>query len=304
MLLIALQFGGRTYAWNSSVAIGLLVGSAATMAVVIPWELRLQDTALIPPKLFTHRNVILIFYSSLFVNGPFQTIVYWLPIWFQAVQGVQPTESGVRYLPTVISDVLASLIGASIVMKLGIWNPFLLFGEAMVPLGAGLLTTLHPGISSWHWIGYQILGGIGYSLASNLAHLKAHLGLQASLPAELVPIGATTLLFGISTSCAVFLAIGQAVFQECLQTNLSEVVSPDVVNAVISVGANSFWTVVSKADLQAVIRAYSDSATQVLYIPAAAPVISFVLIACTRWIRIKKPDESAKELDETGKDTA
>jgi hypothetical protein len=42
----------------------------------------------------------------------------------------------------------------------------------MVCLGAGLLTTLRPGISDGHWIGYRIFGGIGYSLASNMVGLE------------------------------------------------------------------------------------------------------------------------------------
>ena len=168
MLLLALQFGGSSYAWNSSVVIGLFVGFGTTMAVFVPWQLYLQDSALIPPRLFKDRNASLICLSSVFVNGPFQTIIYWLPIWFQAVLGVSPEASGIRYLPTVISDALASVIVAKIIMLLGYWNPFLLYAEAMVSLCAGLLTTIHPGISSGHWIGYQIFGGIGYSLASNL----------------------------------------------------------------------------------------------------------------------------------------
>lgn len=171
MLLLALQFGGTSYVWKSSVVIGLFLGFGLTLLAFIPWQMYLQDAALIPPRLFKNRNASLIFFASIFVNGPFQTIVYWLPIWFQAVLGVTPEASGIRYLPTVISDALASVIGAGIVMQLGIWDPFLLFAEAMVCLGAGLLTTIHPGISDAHWIGYQIFGGIGYSLASNLVRL-------------------------------------------------------------------------------------------------------------------------------------
>ena len=147
MLLLALQFGGTTYAWNSSVVICLFVGFGLTILAFVPWQLHLQDTALIPPRLFRIRNASLIFTSSIFVNGPFQTIVYWLPIWFQAVLGVSPEVSGIRYLPTVISGALASMIGAGIVIQLGVWNPFLLFAEAMVYLGAGPLTTIHPSIS-------------------------------------------------------------------------------------------------------------------------------------------------------------
>ncbi|KAK2592796.1 hypothetical protein QQS21_009500 [Conoideocrella luteorostrata] len=36
----------------------------------------------------------------------------------------------------------------------------------------------------------------------------AHLAMQSSLPQDLVPIGASTLLAVISTSCAIFIAIG------------------------------------------------------------------------------------------------
>lgn len=169
MLLLALQWGGIDFAWRSSVIIGLLVGFVITISVFIGWQLYLQDDALIPPKLFrAHRNVGLICASSFFVNGPFQVIIYWLPIWFQAVLGASPTRSGINFLPTVISDAVVSLLGTGIVMKIGLWNPFLIVGNAFVALSGGLLSTIYPGISSSHWIGYQILGGIGYSLVTNL----------------------------------------------------------------------------------------------------------------------------------------
>lgn len=87
--------------------------------------------------------------------------------------------------------------------------------------------------------------------------------MQASLPQDLVPIGATTLLFGISTSCAVFLSIGQAVFTDRLSIELSRVVPADVVSKVASVGATSVRSVVSVSDLPAVLQAYSNAVTQV-----------------------------------------
>lgn len=120
MLLLALQWGGVDYPWRSPVVVGLLVGSGAALALFVPWQMRMQDDALIPPRLFTaHRNVALICAASFFINGPFQMVIYWLPIWFQAVLGASPVSSGTFYLPTVISDVLASFIGSGIVMQLG-----------------------------------------------------------------------------------------------------------------------------------------------------------------------------------------
>lgn len=169
MLLLPLQLGGIKFAWSSSSVIGMLVGSVLTFAAFVAWIVCRQDQALIPPRLFTvNRNPPLLCAAAFLINGPFQAIIFWLPIWFQGVLGSTSTQSGVNYLPTVVSDVLAAFIGAGLVTNLGWWNPFLLFAEVMVCIGAGLLTTIYPNISAGHWIGYQIFGGIGYSLASNL----------------------------------------------------------------------------------------------------------------------------------------
>ncbi|OTA98358.1 hypothetical protein M426DRAFT_113543 [Hypoxylon sp. CI-4A] len=296
MLLLALQWGGNAFAWSSSVIIGLFVGFGVTLILFIGWQLYLQDDALIPPMLFkAHRNVWLICASSFFVNGPFQVIIYWLPIWFQAVLGVSPTRSGVNFLPTVISDAAMALLGTGAVMAIGWWNPFLLFANAMVCLSGGLLSTIYPDISSGHWIGYQIFGGIGYSLATNLAQV----GMQTSLPPELAPTGSSNLLMIVSTSCSVFLAIGQLVFQKRLNTNLSIVVPPNVVTDVVSAGATNFRSVLpASADVSAVVQAYSKSVSQVFYIPAAAPVISFILVCGTKWISTKVSKPATKESSE------
>lgn len=301
MLLLALQWGGVSYAWNSSTIIGLLVGSVVVLGLFIPWQLHMQDDALIPPRLFrAHRNVGLLCAQSFFVNGPFQVIIYWLPIWFQAVRGDTPTESGVNYLPTVISDAVMALLGTGIVMKIGWWNPFLLFANALVCLCGGLLSTIYQGISSGHWIGYQILGGTGFALTTNLvsnyphepaSHLilnltafakppfQAQVGMQTSLPQDLVPIGSSNLLMFVSTSCSVFLAVGQLIFQKRLETNLSAVVSSDLVQKVISAGATNFRALVPDADLTAVVKAYGKACTQVFV--SSVHMSSFSAPRCT-----------------------
>ncbi|KAI1270277.1 major facilitator superfamily domain-containing protein [Xylariaceae sp. FL1019] len=301
-LLLVLQWGGLVHAWSSSVEIGLFVGAGVVLVLFVLWQLRRGEDALIPPRIFTvNRNPALICAAAFFVAGPFQNVIYWLPVWFQAVLGASPTQSGINYFPTVIADVLAAFIGSGIVMAVGWWNPFLLLAEAFVSLGAGLLSTVEPGISSGHWIGYQIFGGIGYSLAINISHL----GMQSSLPQDLVPIGASTLLAIISTSCAVFNAVGQTVFQTQLQADLSRVVSPATVKQIIDAGVLNFDALVDTNDLPMVINAYSKAITSVFYIPASAPVISFGLVCGCRWYSSKskkttKVDIEKPELDESG----
>ncbi|KAI1809977.1 major facilitator superfamily domain-containing protein [Poronia punctata] len=292
MLLLALQWGGVEFAWNSSVVVGLLVGAVVTFALFVPWQLRMDDDALIPPKVFSsHRNIGLICASAFFINGPFQSVIYWLPIWFQTVLGVGPLESGTLYLPTVISDVLAAFIGSALVMQVGYWNPFLLVAEAFAALGGGLLSTIYPSISLGHLIGYQIFGGVGYSLATAMVHIA----LQSSMPKELVPIGSSTLLTVISISCSVFLAVGQLIFQNRLFSNLSPLVSKDTIDEIIRVGARNIATVVGENDYPAVIEGYGKSITQVFYLTAAAPVISFFLVCGCTWISTKTAHQQRDE---------
>lgn len=38
MFLLALEYGGNQYAWDSSIVFGLLVGAAVTFAVFLAWE--------------------------------------------------------------------------------------------------------------------------------------------------------------------------------------------------------------------------------------------------------------------------
>ncbi|XDG05654.1 hypothetical protein ABKA04_005269 [Annulohypoxylon sp. FPYF3050] len=260
MLLIALQWGGVQYAWSSSVIIGLFVGFGVVMILFLAWSYWQGEDALIPPRLFTiNRNPALLCTASFFINGPFQIVIYYLPVWFQGVLGSSPISSGVNFFPTVISDVLSAFIGSALVTQLGWWNPFLLFAAAMVCIGGGLLTTIYPDISGAHWVGYQIFGGVGYALSSNLSHVA----MQSSLPQDLVPLGSTTLLTIISTSCAVFMAIGQTVFQKRLQVNLGDVVPEHVVQDIINSGVTNLRSLVSASELPMVIQEYSKSVTQV-----------------------------------------
>lgn len=49
--ILALQYGGQTHPWKSSVVIGLLVGSFLITAVFVVWELFQKERAMIVPRL-------------------------------------------------------------------------------------------------------------------------------------------------------------------------------------------------------------------------------------------------------------
>ena len=49
--VLALQYGGQTLPWKSSVVIGLLVGFVAIVVVFVSWEIYQKERAMIVPRL-------------------------------------------------------------------------------------------------------------------------------------------------------------------------------------------------------------------------------------------------------------
>ena len=111
MLLLALQWGGENYAWRSAVIIGLLSGFGILMLAFGLWQWHQQDEASVPPRILTQRTVLSSAVLAWFAFGGLQLTTYYLPNWFQAILGVSPTRSGINYLPSVLGDIIASVIG-------------------------------------------------------------------------------------------------------------------------------------------------------------------------------------------------
>lgn len=126
MLLLALQWGGEKYAWRSATIIGLLCGFVVLAPIFILWQKREQDEASIPPSIFMQRTVFSSAILSWFAFGGLQLVTYYLPVWFQVILGASPTRSGVYYLPSVLGDVTASVLGGILGKRLPNPPPFVI----------------------------------------------------------------------------------------------------------------------------------------------------------------------------------
>ncbi len=118
MLLLALQWGGEKYAWRSATIIGLFCGFAVLVPIFCLWQKHEQDEASIPPSIFMQRTVFSSAILGWFAFGGLQLVTYYLPLWFQVILGASPTRSGVYYLPSVLGDIVASVLGGVLGKKL------------------------------------------------------------------------------------------------------------------------------------------------------------------------------------------
>ena len=64
---------------------------------------------MIPRKAVMRRTVVFTCLFAFCHMGSLGLAPYYLPEWFQVVEGVDPLPSGVRMLPTVIAQILATM---------------------------------------------------------------------------------------------------------------------------------------------------------------------------------------------------
>lgn len=107
-LLLALQYGGSRYPWNSSRVVGLFCGSAANFVVWFLWNRHKGDAALLPYGMIGR--------TAVWASGVYQGLlmsavtggIYYLPIYFQAVNAAGPLLSGVYLLPTIVPQLVTA----------------------------------------------------------------------------------------------------------------------------------------------------------------------------------------------------
>jgi len=102
-LLLAQEIGGVTTPWSNSVPIGLLVGFGLIMIILIVLEWWNGEKSMVIFRIVKHRTTFAFCVFGFCVHSASFARNYNLPIYFQAVQGASPSESGIHTLPTVLT---------------------------------------------------------------------------------------------------------------------------------------------------------------------------------------------------------
>lgn len=293
-LLLALQWGGLTYAWRNGRIIALLTLGGVLLIGFIAVQIFMPDTATIPPRIFAQRSIMAGFWATFCTGSSMMIMVYYLPIWFQAIEGVNAVNSGIRLLPMVLSMVVASISSGVLVTKIGYYTPFMLFGVVLLSIGAGLLTTLQVGTGEGKWIGYQVAYGFGMGLTFQAPNLAA----QTVLPTHDVPIGSSLMLFSQLLSGAIFVSIGQNVLNNELLQKLAGIPGFDA-STVLDSGATTI-TALPEPLRSAVLVVYNAALRRVFQVGLVMTCLTLLGAVAMEWRSVKSKKPATK--DKTGED--
>ncbi|OKL59477.1 hypothetical protein UA08_05261 [Talaromyces atroroseus] len=293
-LILALEWGGTTYSWANWRIIFLFVLFGGLFAIFVYVEICRQEDALVPPRIFKQRSVLAGIVWTMCTSAGMMVMLYYLPIWFQAIKGVDAEKSGIMNLPLVLSMVVGSIGSGVLVSVLGYYNPFMLAAVVLMSVGAGLLTTFTPTTGHEKWIGYEFIFGLGLGLGLQ----QANVAVQTCLAPVDVSIGASLLVFSQQLNAAVFLAIAQTLFDNFLVDNLDGVHGIDV-STVVGAGATALRQgMVPDSKLAAVLEAYNQALTKTFILGVVMSCLALFPGLAMEWKSVKKPAGPREEISD------
>ena len=155
-LLFALQWGNVRYPWKDGRVIALFVLFGVTGVAFVGVQAWRKDQATVPPKVFFQRTIFTGCVASLGIGSLIVVFSYYLPIWFQAVQGKSPQNSGLSLIPQLLSVVVFVIASGIATSVFGYYTPFLILGAAMSIVGSALISTWEVDAGRGQWIGFQV----------------------------------------------------------------------------------------------------------------------------------------------------
>ncbi|KAE8373408.1 major facilitator superfamily domain-containing protein [Aspergillus bertholletiae] len=284
-LLLALQWGGTTYAWSNGRVIALLVVAGILLLSFTGIQAWRQDSATVPPRIFLQRSILSGTWYMFTLNGAMMAILYYLPIWFQAIKDASAVKSGLMTLPMIIGLVVGSIVAGAGVSKSGYYSPFMIVASILMAVGSGLLTTFTTTTGHSRWIGYQACFGLGLGLGMQQPAVAA----QTVLPGPDVSTGISLVFFAQYFGGALWISVANNVFANCLTRNVAGIAGVDAAD-VARVGATALRQAVSEEQLALILPGYNSAVVRAFYIGVACACATVIGALAMEWKNMRTQD--------------
>ena len=216
-LILALSWGGTTYAWGSAVILSLLAATVVLVVVFVFVERRATEP-IIPLRLFS---------SSIFrVAGSIGWItafsmfgaITFLPLFLQTVHGATPTTSGLQMVPIMAAVLAMSIWSGRRISATGRYRPYPIAGTILTTAGLYLLSHLGASTPYWQAAVYMAILGAGMGLTMQVIILAV----QNSVEVKEIGTATSAATFFRSIGGSVGVAVFGTIFANRLTAALPE----------------------------------------------------------------------------------
>ena len=154
---------GSNISWKIPVSYVPLILAVIFFTAFVFVEMRLASEPFAPGHIIFKRAMFSPYMCNYFAFGSWLSMLYYAPLFYQAVDGLSATGAAVRLLPAVIASVSGSLFGGYMIKRTGKLYWLTVVGYSLIPIGV-LIILLCSGIvvrSTWAISLGLTIGGFG-----------------------------------------------------------------------------------------------------------------------------------------------
>jgi EmrB/QacA subfamily drug resistance transporter len=289
-ILLYTAWAGGEFGWGDPFSLGLLAAGVLLTVTFVFAESRAEEP-IIPLRLFRNRVYTpTVIFTMLMGLAMFGGIIY-LPVYFQVVQGMSPTQSGLALLPMMAGIFTSSIGSGQLMTRTGRYKAFPILGAAVTAVGILLLSTLDMDTPYWQIAIYVFTLGFG-------------LGFTMQIVVTAVQNAVDRSDMGSATSSVTFFrsmggAFGTAIFGAVLTGRLGHHLAEAGSAVGLPAGADEAQIANNVQAIQAlpdaarevVVGAWVNSLQEVFYVALPFVVLSFVIAWFIPELRLKTAED-------------
>jgi EmrB/QacA subfamily drug resistance transporter len=176
-LLLALNLGGKSYAWASPQILALLA-FAALAGLTLGFAEKRAATPFLPLAFFKDREFAVAALGSFLSNAVFYAGILLLPLYLQRVLGSSATSSGLTITPLVLSYTIASVAAGQFISRKGSYRGLAIACAVLALVALLPLCALHPSWGTGPVIASMILLGLGLGGTPAIFQVAAQSGIE------------------------------------------------------------------------------------------------------------------------------
>ncbi|PDY48869.1 MDR family MFS transporter [Bacillus pseudomycoides] len=233
-LMFALELGGKEYAWNSNMILGLFATFAIMLIIFFFVERRATEPIisfhLFKKRLFAASQGVAFFYGATFI-----ICTVYIPIFVQGVLGGSASNAGLILTPMMVGSVVGSQVGGQLASRTSYRNIMIVSGIFFV-LGIYSLGTLTLETSRTLVTIFMILTGLGVGFSFSVLSMSSIHNLEMRDRGSATSTNSFFRSLGMTLGVTIFGTIQNQIFTDKLKT----VFPPELAKMVPKGGDTSF----------------------------------------------------------------
>ena len=220
-LIMGLNLGGNVFSWTHPLVISSFALSLILAVIFVRYE-RTVERAVMPIELLSSQPRASLIFGNFFGSISTNTVMFNVPLYFQAVKLVSPSESGFKMVACTLAITISSVSTGFLITWTKRLKPFVIIGEVVFILGgcaaAAAIGVNTPDLIAMVCVSLSSLGQ-GFSFPSLTVSILATSGQEEQA------VATTTLSLWRSLGAIMGVSISSWIFQNTLAYQLQEMVT-------------------------------------------------------------------------------